>query len=45
VPPAVPDTFDPHVTTIQWSRRFIGLKPFMTLAEFGGQGMGRLIEQ
>jgi aromatic-L-amino-acid decarboxylase len=44
VPPAVPDTFDPYVTTVQWSRRFIGLKLFMTLAELGEQGMVRLIE-
>lgn len=45
VPPAVPDTFDPYVTTIQWSRRFIGLKLFMTLAELGRDGMAGLIEQ
>ncbi|MDQ3937904.1 MAG: pyridoxal-dependent decarboxylase [Chloroflexota bacterium] len=45
VPPAVPDTFDPYVTTIQWSRRFIGLKLFMTLAELGWDGMARLIER
>ncbi len=44
VPPAVPDTFDPYVTTIQWSRRFIGLKVFMTLAELGRDGMAGLIE-
>ena len=44
VPPAVPDTFDPYVTTIQWSRRFIGLKLFMTLAELGWDGMAGLIE-
>jgi glutamate/tyrosine decarboxylase-like PLP-dependent enzyme len=44
VPPAVPDTFDPYVTSIQWSRRFIGLKVFMTLAELGGDGIARLIE-
>jgi aromatic-L-amino-acid/L-tryptophan decarboxylase len=44
VPPAVPDTFDPYVTTIQWSRRFIGLKLFMTLAELGRDGMAGLIE-
>jgi glutamate/tyrosine decarboxylase-like PLP-dependent enzyme len=44
VPPAVPDTFDPYVTTVQWSRRFIGLKLFMTLAELGEQGMVSLIE-
>ncbi|HWH23329.1 MAG TPA: aminotransferase class V-fold PLP-dependent enzyme [Candidatus Limnocylindria bacterium] len=45
VPPAVADTFDPYVTTIQWSRRFIGLKLFMTIAELGWQGMARLIEE
>ena len=45
VPPAVADTFDPYVTTIQWSRRFIGLKLFMTLAELGWDGMAQLIEQ
>lgn len=39
VPAAVPDTFDPYVTTIQWSRRFIGLKLFMTLAELGWDGI------
>jgi aromatic-L-amino-acid/L-tryptophan decarboxylase len=44
VPPAVGDTFDPYVTTIQWSRRFIGLKLFMTLAECGWQGMRQLVE-
>ena len=44
VPPAVADTFDPYVTTIQWSRRFIGLKLFMTLAELGWEGMSQLIE-
>lgn len=45
VPPAVADTFDPYVTTIQWSRRFIGLKLFMTLAERGWDGMAQLVEQ
>lgn len=44
VPPAVADTVDPYVTTIQWSRRFIGLKLFMTLAELGWTGMAELIE-
>ena len=44
VPPAVADTFDPYVTTIQWSRRFIGLKLFMTLAELGWNGTAQLIE-
>ena len=44
VPPAVPDTFDPYVTTIQWSRRFIGLKLLMTLAELGRDGIAGLVE-
>ena len=44
MPPAVAETFDPYVTTIQWSRRFIGLKLFMTLAELGWEGMAQLIE-
>jgi aromatic-L-amino-acid/L-tryptophan decarboxylase len=44
VPPAVPDTDDPYVTTIQWSRRFIGLKLFMTIAELGSDGLAQLIE-
>jgi glutamate/tyrosine decarboxylase-like PLP-dependent enzyme len=44
VPPSVADTFDPYVTTIQWSRRFIGLKLFMTLAELGWDGMAQLVE-
>jgi glutamate/tyrosine decarboxylase-like PLP-dependent enzyme len=45
VPPAVPDTDDPYVTTVQWSRRFIGLKVFMTLAELGRDGMAQQIER
>ena len=44
VPPAVPDTDDPYVTTVQWSRRFLGLKVFMTLAELGSDGMAEQIE-
>jgi glutamate/tyrosine decarboxylase-like PLP-dependent enzyme len=45
VPPAVPDTLDPYVTTIQWSRRFIGLKVFMTIAELGQDGLAAQIER
>jgi aromatic-L-amino-acid/L-tryptophan decarboxylase len=44
VPPAVPDTFDPYVTSIQWSRRFIGLKVFMTMAELGRDGLSAQVE-
>jgi glutamate/tyrosine decarboxylase-like PLP-dependent enzyme len=38
------DTPDPYATTAQWSRRAIGLKVFMALAELGTAGCGALIE-
>jgi glutamate/tyrosine decarboxylase-like PLP-dependent enzyme len=38
------DTVDPYTTTAQWSRRAIGLKVFMALAELGINGFGELIE-
>ena len=38
------DTFDPYTTTAQWSRRAIGLKVFMALAELGINGFAALIE-
>jgi glutamate/tyrosine decarboxylase-like PLP-dependent enzyme len=41
VPPALDGTIDQYQTTMQWSRRFIGLKLFMTLAELGERGMQR----
>jgi aromatic-L-amino-acid decarboxylase len=37
-------TTDPYVTTIQWSRRFIGLKVFMALAELGLPGYQDVID-
>ena len=37
-------TVDPYVTSVQWSRRFIGLKVFLTLAELGEEGLAALIE-
>jgi len=36
---------DPLATSIQWSRRFIGLKLFMSLAERGESGYAAMIEQ
>jgi aromatic-L-amino-acid decarboxylase len=39
------DTLDPYATTAQWSRRMIGLKVFMTLAELGLNGYRELIER
>jgi glutamate/tyrosine decarboxylase-like PLP-dependent enzyme len=35
---------DPYTTTAQWSRRAIGLKVFMALAELGTSGYAELIE-
>ncbi len=35
---------DPYNSTIQWSRRNIGLKVFMSLAALGRQGMAGLLE-
>jgi glutamate/tyrosine decarboxylase-like PLP-dependent enzyme len=37
-------TVDPYATTAQWSRRAIGLKVFMALAELGTGGYAELIE-
>jgi len=44
MPDPTRETVDPYVTSIQWSRRFIGLKVFMTLAELGEPGLIRMIE-
>jgi glutamate/tyrosine decarboxylase-like PLP-dependent enzyme/glutathione synthase/RimK-type ligase-like ATP-grasp enzyme len=41
---AAPEVEDPYATTLQWSRRAIGLKVFLSLAELGLDGWGRLIE-
>lgn len=39
------DFVDPFSTTFQWSRRAIGLKVFMVLAEHGESGMAKMIDQ
>jgi len=39
------DLIDPHLTTMQWSRRFIGLKVFLSLAVAGWAGYERAIRQ
>jgi glutamate/tyrosine decarboxylase-like PLP-dependent enzyme len=36
--------FDPYTNSAQWSRRFIGLKLFMALAQQGEAGYGEMIE-
>ncbi len=38
------DTYDPYHTSLQWTRRFMGLKLFMTLAEKGQEGFSRLLD-
>jgi glutamate/tyrosine decarboxylase-like PLP-dependent enzyme len=38
------DTVDNFQTTPQWSRRATGLKVFMSLAELGIEGYGKLVE-
>jgi glutamate/tyrosine decarboxylase-like PLP-dependent enzyme len=44
VPDPAQETHDNYLTTLQWSRRFIGLKLFMALAEVGRDGYRELIE-
>jgi aromatic-L-amino-acid decarboxylase len=36
---------DPYVTTAQWSRRFLGLRLFLSLAAAGWQGYGQHVER
>lgn len=38
------DMVDPYRTTLQWSRRAIGLKLFMSLAELGGSGLREQVD-
>jgi glutamate/tyrosine decarboxylase-like PLP-dependent enzyme len=41
---AIEDGLDPYTSTVQWSRRFIGLKLFVSLATNGEQGHTAMIE-
>jgi glutamate/tyrosine decarboxylase-like PLP-dependent enzyme len=43
-PMADPDQVDPYRHTIQWSRRFIGLKVFLSLAVAGWEGYRQALE-
>jgi glutamate/tyrosine decarboxylase-like PLP-dependent enzyme len=36
---------DPYVTTVQWSRRFLGLRLFLSLAAAGWRGYGKHVER
>ncbi len=38
-------TLDPYVTTVQWSRRFLGLRLFLALAAAGWEGYAAHVEQ
>jgi glutamate/tyrosine decarboxylase-like PLP-dependent enzyme len=45
MPPKTPGaTVDPYTTSVQWSRRFIGLKLFLALAQRGESGYISMIE-
>jgi glutamate/tyrosine decarboxylase-like PLP-dependent enzyme len=37
-------TLDPYVTSVQWSRRFLGLRLFLSLAAAGWAGYGEHVE-
>ncbi len=43
MPGAVAGTPDPYATTMQWSRRLIGLKVFMTVAALGEAGLEAVV--
>ncbi|HJU73649.1 MAG TPA: pyridoxal-dependent decarboxylase [Gemmatimonadaceae bacterium] len=45
VPPTVEGGVDLYKESLQWSRRFIGLKVFFAIAEHGMEGLGRIIER
>jgi glutamate/tyrosine decarboxylase-like PLP-dependent enzyme len=45
VPETDQGTHDAYRRTLQWSRRFIGLKVYMTLAELGGRGVAALVDR
>jgi len=44
MPTSPEGTLDPYVASLQWSRRFIGLKVFLLLAELGEEALARRIE-
>ena len=45
VPATVEGGVDLYKESLQWSRRFIGLKVFFALAEHGMDGLGRIVER
>lgn len=45
MPGKTSDVLDPFTSTVQWSRRFIGLKLFLAIAEQGEAGYVEIIER
>lgn len=45
MPAETPEVDDPYRTTVQWSRRAIGLKVFLSVAELGLPGYGELVDR
>ncbi len=45
MPPSTCPELDPYVTTVQWSRRFLGLRLFLALAAAGWTGYGEHVER
>lgn len=43
MPPTPPEIVNYYQTSLQWSRRFTGLKLFFTLAEWGQAGLAELV--
>jgi hypothetical protein len=43
MPSNIPDV-DPYITSAQWSRRFAGLRLFLSLAAAGWEGYGKHVE-
>lgn len=44
MPGSAEGVIDPYTVSVQWSRRFIGLKVFMAFAELGHRGYAELID-
>jgi homoserine O-succinyltransferase len=45
MPPSRQPDLDPYVTSVQWSRRFAGLRLFLTLASAGWHGYAQHVER
>jgi aromatic-L-amino-acid/L-tryptophan decarboxylase len=43
--PSNASSLDPYLTSVQWSRRFMGLRVFLSLAAAGWQGYGAHVER